>query len=90
MKKGLNCSRDLNPLGSDIGYNFHVKSYSMRFSSYQMNRPKLDTILKKLKFSRKTQFGFSLSNSHVQVIIEQNTVAISKSSFDLFRRPVFE
>jgi len=67
----LNCSRDLNPLGSDIGYNFYAKPYSTRISGSQLNGPKLDTFFKNLRLAQKTQFCCSLSNPHVQVVIEQ-------------------
>jgi len=43
----------------------------MRFSGCQLNLPKLDTILKKLKTAHKTQFCSSLLNPHVQFIIER-------------------
>ena len=44
----------------------------------------------KLKKAHKTHFCFSLSNPMFDSSLNRNTVAISKSSFDLFRRPVFE
>jgi len=85
----LDCSRDLNPLGSDIDYNFFMKPYSVWVSGCRAGESKLDAFFKKLKTETKTKISFPLSNPLCPAPHRVESYAvIDKDSFNSVRCPV--